>query len=205
MSPQKKLARTLNPIATKILRDVYQSAAQPLKPHRTLTDIARSVAIVGDLLGELSDQYFRAGKKYASVLATSGRVLWGIVELSVPQSIGSLLMRHWLRVLTALAVLMIVLGAILNVGSMAPFGWKLLAVILAVAILRTILRYFMITAKWPVKMIAGVIVAVAVGALIYLVVEYGDPVGHGLIWLSHLPEHLHAGMARIGAWLTGAH
>ncbi len=195
MSQRPRFARNLNRTATLLIKGVYKSAAQPLNPHRTLTDAARSVAIVGDLLGDLSDQYFRAGKKYASMLATAGRVFWGIVELSVPQSIGSLLMRHWLKLLTTLAVLTIVFGTLFKVEAMAPFGWKLLVVILALAILRSILRQFMITARWPAKMIGAVIVAVVAGALLYVVVKYGQPLGNGLIWLS----------AILGRWLTSAH
>jgi hypothetical protein len=190
MSPQKQAARTLNKEATAIIKGVYASAAEPLEPHRILTDAGRSVAIVGDLLGLLSDQYFKAGKKYASMLTASGRVFWGIVELSVPGSIGFYLMRHWLKLATTLAVLMIVLGVFFGGTALAPFGWKLLAVIIGVAILRRILYGYMLTAKWPTKLIAVTLTLALVGALTWAVAAYGDKLGAGLIWLHQLPQHL---------------
>src|SRR5580692_6853331 len=118
--------RVLNGAATAILKSVFARTVDPkdpgrpvLDPHNALTDIARSVAVLGDLLGGLSDQYFKAGKKYASMMATLGQVFWGIVELSVPDSLGSRFLRHWLAVLTALAVLMIAFGLIFHVNAMA--------------------------------------------------------------------------------------
>jgi hypothetical protein len=190
MSPQKQAARTLNDEATQIIKGVFASAAQPLDPHRSLTDIGRSVAIVGDLLGMLSDQYFKAGKKYTSMLAASGRVFWGIVELSVPGSIGVRLMRHWLKLATTLAVLMILFGIFFGGTGLAPFGWKLLAVIVGVAILHRILYGLMLTAKWPTKLITTAGALAVVGALIWVVAAYGDKIGADLIWLYRLPQHL---------------
>jgi hypothetical protein len=193
MSPQTQAPRTLNKAATTIIKGVYSSAAQPLEPHRILTDVARSVAIFGDLLGLLSDQYFKAGKKYASMLATSGRVFWGIIELSVPGSTGFYLMRHWLKLATTLAALIILLGMIFGGTAMAPFGWKLLGVILLVAILRRILYGYMITAAWPTKLIAATLALVVVGGLIWLVLAEGGKIGADLIWLHQLPQHLRNG------------
>lgn len=190
MSPQKPAARILNKTATTIIKGVFADAAEPLDPHRMLTDVGRSVAIVGDLLGMLSDQYFKAGKKYASMLAASGRVFWGIVELSVPGSIGIRLMRHWLKLATALAVAMILLGIFFGGTGLAPFGWKLLAVIVGVAILNRILYGYMVTAEWPTKLIAAIIAVGAVGVLIWAVAAYGDRLGADLIWLHQMPQHL---------------
>jgi len=193
MSPQKQAARTLNGPATAIIKGVFANAAQPPAPHRTLTDAGRSVAIVGDLLGLLSDQYFKAGKKYASMLGTAGRVFWGIVELSVPGSIGVHLMRHWLKLATALAVSMILLGIFFGGTGVAPFGWKLLAVIVGVALLHRILYGYMLTAALPTKLVAAIVTVAAIGGLIWLVAAYGDKLGADLIWLHQLPQHLREG------------
>jgi hypothetical protein len=190
MSPQKPAARILSKAATAIIKGVYADAAKPLDPHRMLTDAGRSVVIVGDLLGMLSDQYFKAGKKYASMLAASGRVFWGIVELSVPGSIGIRLMRHWLKVATALAVSMIALGILFGGTGLAPFGWKLLAVIVGVAILNRMLYGFMMTAKWPKKLMAATAVVTIVGLLIWGVAAFGNTLGADLIWLHQMPQHL---------------
>jgi hypothetical protein len=208
----RQAPRTLNKNATTIIRSVYAETVDPqnpsrprLDPHLTLTDIARSVAIVGDLLGQLSDQYFKAGKKYASMLATAGQVFWGIVEVSVPNSLGFRLMSHWLKLFTAFSVLMILFGTIFSVGAMASFGWKLLAVILVVAILRSILHGFILTAAWPVKLIVAVIVVIVSCILIWLAVAYGDPMARGLHWLAHLGVHLRAGLIQAETWLKGGH
>jgi hypothetical protein len=190
VSVQPQIPRTLNKHATLIIKGVYAQAAQPLEPHRILSNLARSMAIVGDLLGSLSDQYFKAGKKYTSILAASGRMLWGIVELSVPGSTGFYLMRHWLKLATTVAVAIIVLGAIFGVSAIVPFGWKLLAAILAIAILRSFLHGYMITSKWPTKLIVSTLALAAVGVLIWLVLAQGDKMGHGLIWLHQLPQYL---------------
>jgi hypothetical protein len=186
----KPAARTLNPAATAVIKGVFASAAQPLEPKCVLTDFGRTVAIVGDLLGSLADQYFKAGKKYASMLATLGRVFWGIVELSVPESTGFYLMRHWLKLATTLAVSMILLGIVFGGTGLAPFGWKLLAVIVGVAILRQILHGYMLTAKWPWKLIAGIAGLAMACVLIWVVAAYGDKLGKDLIWLHQLPQHL---------------
>jgi hypothetical protein len=193
LSPQiqtKPAARTLNAEATEIIKGVFASAAQPLKPQQVLTNFGRTVAIVGDLLGLLSDQYFKAGRKYASMLATLGNVFWGIVELSVPDSTGFYLMRHWLKLATTLAVLIILLGIVFGGTALAPFGWKLLAVIAGVAILRQILHGYMLTAKWPAKLIAASIVLAVVGVLFWVIATYGDKIGADLIWLHGLPKRL---------------
>jgi hypothetical protein len=163
--------------------------------------MTRSVAILGDLLGGLSDQYFQAGKKYALIIANIGRFFWGIVELSVPNSLGSRFMRHWLAVLTALALLMIAFGIIFRVDAMAPFGGKFLAAIAAVAIASDILRKYMLKAAWPKRMIAGIIALAMLGILIWLVATYGPQISNAILWLNHLPQHLHAVIAKVEAWL----
>lgn len=196
-----KAPRTLSAAATAIIKGVYASAAKPIEPHRALTDAARSVAVFGDLLGQLSDTYFKAGKKYASMLATIGRVLWGVVELSVPKSIGLQLSRYWLKLLTALAVLMIVCGIVFNVGAMTTFGWEFVAAIILAYLLRWLLRGYMLTAKWPKIATAVAVVVAVVAPLLWLAIAYGDKIGSGFIWMHNLPGHLGAAMASVWAWL----
>src|SRR5580658_1141279 len=140
--------RELNGDAGKIIGEVFVRGEQQADPHRELSDLSRSVTVVGKMAEKLSDQYFKPAAKYAGIVAVAGRILWGIVELSVPRRLGFYLYRNWIKVLTALAVLVVILGAISNTEKMIFVGWVLLAGVLALGVLSAMLHRFMANSRW---------------------------------------------------------
>src|SRR5580658_10388024 len=106
--------RKLSAPARNIIADVYLVGSVPADPHGILQDISRSVSVIGRLLNGLADQYAKAGKNLASMITIAGSVLWGIVEISVPESALFYLSRNWIKLLAFLGALVIILGVLTN-------------------------------------------------------------------------------------------
>lgn len=114
------------------LRHHYQQKFKQLcqpPPEETLRSVARATTVVGQMLEGLSDKY-GCGKKYAAFVARFGRVGWGLVEVSVPQSISNLLFRHWLFLLYLVEVFLILGGILFEAEGVKNLGWKTLIITL---------------------------------------------------------------------------
>ena len=169
--------RQLNSQAQDIIQRVYLIGSAPADPHTILTDMARSVVIFGNMLQDLSDQYGKVGNQFASGLATTGKLFWGIVELSVPASVFRL----------PLAQLVVAFCPAKRShhryrsirSATAACGASAIAMLIAVivlALLSGFLRYYMLKAKIPPHLFGWVRVGLALVALAlsaYLAINYG--------------------------------
>jgi hypothetical protein len=105
----------------------------------------RSTEITGRILEAIAAKQGLPG--WGRYLVIVGRVLWGLVEISVPQSLPSLLTRYWLSLLLLIAIVLIVAG-LFGAPGVTAVGWTLLAVVLAAQIARLSLSRFMRGRRW---------------------------------------------------------
>jgi hypothetical protein len=179
--------RQLDAQARDIIRRVYMIGSAPADPHAILTDLARSVVIFGKMLQSLSDQYGKVGNNFASGLATTGKLFWGIVELSVPESVLSYLLRNWLSLFALLSILTIAIGLIANISGMWGIGVAMLIATIVLALLSGLLRYYMLKAEVPARLLARVrvgLVLLLLGLCTFLAISYGAKIADSLHWLE---------------------
>jgi hypothetical protein len=115
------------------LRDRYLDKFKTqsrLPPEDALRSVARATTVVGLMLEGLTEKY-GAGKKYAVLAVRMGRIFWGLIEVSVPQTISNLLFRYWLFVLYLIEILLIIGGIVFDSPGARELGWKALLVTLA--------------------------------------------------------------------------
>src|SRR5206468_11777493 len=82
-----------------------------LDPKVMLRSISRSTQVIGKMFEDMANQHNLEGKRLAWI-ARLGQLFWGLVEVAVPGSILHLFFFHWLKILYAFEVFLIV-GAIL--------------------------------------------------------------------------------------------
>ena len=179
--------RQLNCQARDIIRRVYLIGSAPADPHNMLSDLARSVTIFGNMLQGLSDQYGKVGNQFASGISTTGKLVLGIVVLSVPASILSYLFRRWLSILVLLSILITAIGLFAHNSGMSGIGVALLMAAILLALLSGLLRNFMLKATIPPHLFRWVrfglaLFAVALGA--YLAMNYGVKIAEILLRLE---------------------
>jgi hypothetical protein len=195
---KKRTPRVLTQPAQDIIADVYLVGSVPADPPLMLTDIARSVGIVGRMLDGLADRYGVQGKGFARVVTIAGSVLWGIVELAVPDSFWSKISRNWYGILALSGVVIIALGLVTNTAGMASVGVELIFAVFLLRLLVAWLRRYMNTGDPCQRCIqTGIVIVgavVAVVLLAYLVVFHSQ----GIAWLlgrlsqgfAYLPRYL---------------
>ena len=71
---------------------------------------------MGKLLEGLADTYQFLGKPGA-LLARLGQYAWGVVEVAVPYSLPNVFFKHWLKIVYAFEVFLIVFGALLGFNN----------------------------------------------------------------------------------------
>jgi patatin-related protein len=154
------------------VRDYYRKVFKDrsrLEPEPTLRTAARATTIIGDLLSGISKDY-NVSDRYAGWVARLGTIFWGLVEVSVPQSVPHLLFRHWLKLLYTFEVLMIVGATIFAKPEVSQFGWTAFGVTAGVNIVAWLLGDF-IKGKTPVRrlivflFVAVVLILALIGAL----------------------------------------
>ncbi len=112
-----------------------------LPPEPALRSAARATEVVGQLLEDLADTYNTSGgiKRWIGMVTWLGRLFWGLVEVSVPQSAWNLLFRHWLSLLVAFELFLIVGGLILSREGASQFGWTALGITVGLYLFQYIL------------------------------------------------------------------
>ena len=180
--------RRLSPDAQSIIQRVYLIGSAPADPHGILTDLARSLAIFGNMLQTLSDQYGKVGNRFASGMATTGKLFWGMVELSVPASVWRYLFRKWLSLFALLSILIIAIGLLAGNNGMSGIGIAMLIAGNLLALLSGLLRYYMLEAKVPPHLFGWVRVGLALFALalgVFLAVNDGVKIANSLHWIEN--------------------
>ena len=169
--------RELSQQAQQIIRHTYLIGSAPADPHKILTDLARSVTIFGEMLQNLADRYGQAGRKLASWIAISGKLFWGMIEISVPTSVLRYLFRNWLSLFALISIITIAVGAFTGTSGMSGIGVSMLAAVILLALFSGLLRYYMLKARIPPHLLGIVRLGVALLLLLlftYLAVYQGD-------------------------------
>jgi patatin-related protein len=97
----------------RALRDHYLRKFREnhlFQPENALKNAARATTVTGKILSGIADQYGIAGKSYLSVLTRTGTFFLWLVEAAVPRSMGSLVFKHWLKLLYLFEVLLLAAG-----------------------------------------------------------------------------------------------
>ena len=190
--------RVLSQAAQDVIADVYLVGSVPADPPLMLKDVARSVSIIGRMLDGLADHYGVHGKGLARVVTIAGSVLWGMVELAVPDSFWKKISRNWYALLALSGVVIIALGLVTNTAGMASIGVELIFAVFVLRLLVATLWQFMSTGDLCERCIrAGSVVVVSVavvGVTAYLLVLHSQNIAGGLGWLAqrfaNLPNHI---------------
>ena len=95
----------------KIRERYFSEFDQRSKPqrHQTIENVARSTTVVGEMLTDMAEQY-KVSNKVACWLTRIGRISWGLLEVSVPQSMSNLIFKYWVQLLYLSELLLIVGG-----------------------------------------------------------------------------------------------
>jgi patatin-related protein len=125
----------------QFFHDFYEIYRDPDR-ELTLRSLARATRIIGQMLEDVADQY-SVGQKWAAWVTRLGRLFWGLVEISVPRGLLTLLARYWQQLLLMLAILLIAGGAAFTEPGARNVGWGLLALIAAVGSARRLLGDYM--------------------------------------------------------------
>ena len=186
------VVRVLSPKATQVIRYTYAIGGEDPDPHNMLTDIARGVAVVGKLLQDLSDKYNIPGKRFTSWLITAGRLFWGIIELSVPNSVFRFLFRNWLWLLALVSLIILALGAFLGQPNMSGIGAALLGATFLCSLISHACYRFMFVGRFPLLLLrfSGVALLLLLGA--WAAHQWGDRISYALHWSAYKFQWAHS-------------
>jgi patatin-related protein len=114
-----------------------------LEPKPLLRSIARATQVTGKIFDDIA-QANEVDSKSIRWIARAGQIFSGLVEIAVPDSLGARFFRHWLKLLYAFEILMLVLATfVLSTPGVATFAWNLLALTLATHFAVFVLRDYM--------------------------------------------------------------
>ena len=203
-----RLPRELNEGATAIIQSVYQLGSADAEPHAVLNDLARSTTVIGKLLEGLADDYQQDGKnivkkggsatakKAAGWITTAGRIFWGLVEVSVPDSVLFYLSRNLVWIAELLGVLIIILGIAASAPVMWSTGVGILIVVVIAYQLSRVFHNYMSGGSFQWKMIKGLGVAIPVLLIIigacYATVHDGNTIANALTRAERFFRWAHA-------------
>jgi hypothetical protein len=192
---KQRTPRVLSQAAREVIADVYLVGSVPADPPLVLKDVARSVSIVGRMLDGLVDRNSVQGKGLAWAVTIAGSVLWGMVELAVPDSFWQKISRNWYALLALSGVVIIALGLVTNTAGMASIGVELIFAVFVLRLLMATLRQFMSTGDLFERCIrTGVVIVAAlamIGVTAYLVVLHSQGIADKLSCLSQFFANLH--------------
>lgn len=140
-----------------------------LEPKPLLRSIARATQVTGKIFDDVA-QSNQVDSKTIRWIARAGQVFSGLVEVAVPESTAARLFRHWLKLLYAFEILMLVLATVvISTPGVASFAWKLLALTLATHLAVFVLRDYMRgKQRWLRVGVVVVFAAIAFFALVGL-------------------------------------
>jgi patatin-related protein len=105
-----------------------------LDPKLLLRSVARSTQVIGKMFEDMANQQQLEGKRLAWI-ARLGQFFWGLVEVAVPGSLLNLLFFHWLKILYAFEVFMIIGSILLAEKEITKFGWTALGLTAALNVI----------------------------------------------------------------------
>ena len=102
--------------------------------RQSLRVLARALRISGDLLRGLADRRRLNGKPF-SVLTSAGVGLWGLIEVTVPRSFASILVRYWMWLLLLAAGILYAAGVFRDDKTLRDTGLGTIGVLAAIGLL----------------------------------------------------------------------
>ncbi|HKG45862.1 MAG TPA: patatin-like protein [Pyrinomonadaceae bacterium] len=119
-----------------------------LDPKILLRSIARSTQVIGKMFEDMANQNQMEGKRLAWI-ARLGQFFWGLVEVAVPGSLLNLVFFHWLKIIYAFEIFLIVASILLGQKDVTRFGWTALALMAALNVIVLLLGdYIRGSGKW---------------------------------------------------------
>jgi predicted acylesterase/phospholipase RssA len=159
--------------ANQQFMETWQSVVPSEPDPRAMLDaLARGTEITGRILEAIAKKHGLPG--WGRYLVIAGRVFWGLVEISVPRSLPSLLARYWLSLLLLIAIVLIVAG-LFGAPGVTAVGWILLALVLAIEIARFTLSRFLLGRRWlgPLVLLLSGLVLIGIGYGGWRLYEWG--------------------------------
>lgn len=150
---KNRLREAPNPILEFALKGVVRSTDR----EASMRNLARATQVVGRMFDGMGRRYPLTHP--ALWLTRFGRVLWGLVEVAVPQSFASMLVAHWLSIIYLFSGLLIVGGTLLSRPEAQWFGLSTLGITAAAHLTITLLRDFLRRGSWlwkPIVLLLGV-------------------------------------------------
>ncbi|MEN3328141.1 MAG: hypothetical protein V7638_2948 [Acidobacteriota bacterium] len=151
-----------------------------LDPKIVLRSIARSTQVIGKMFEDMANQHQVEGRGLAWI-SRLGQFFWGLVEVAVPGSLLNLLFFHWLKVIYAFEVFLIVASILLGQKDVTRFGWTALALTAALNLIVLLLGdYIRGRGRWWRLLL----VLFAVALLFFATIGFGEI--FGLEWKAKL-------------------
>lgn len=164
--------------------------SQKMDPKTAVRVLSRSTRVTGDLLEGIGEEYRTNGERGAFLatptawVARLGRVFWGLVEVSVPNSLAQLFFRHGLRLLYLFETLLIVGGTLLANPEVQKFGLLALAITVAIHLGSLLLGDLMLgRRRWLNVRWLKALIVLFVAAIVLLAV-----LGAYHLFVDQLPE-----------------
>ena len=107
-------------------RDKYNREYEKTRrfdPQRTMRSASRASRVFGDMLEGYSETQRRLPKGGVVWVTRIAQLFWLMVEVAVPDSLGALLFRHWLKLLYVFEALAVLLGTLLLYPTVQQFGF----------------------------------------------------------------------------------
>jgi patatin-related protein len=163
---EKGQPRKLGSRPTAIIRSVYRFGAVDADPHDILRELSRSTIIVGKMLDGLASEYNVAGKKLTGTIVGAGRVLWGLVEVSVPDSILRYLFRNWLWIFALIGTVNVGIGFSIGAPAVWKIGILLVSLVFLANFLSGLFRSYMSTGTFPRRVLKSATLMIFASVLI---------------------------------------
>jgi hypothetical protein len=136
-----------------------------ITPERGLPLLARSSQILGRVLDGLSAAYGPLSRRSGFGLLWAGRALWGIVEVSLPRGLWSIVTRYWLNLAYLVGTVLLLAGIFLRHPSTRMMGEQALVIAVAIDFARAVMRSVLVQRlRFRNALFVLAIALVAVGA-----------------------------------------
>ena len=147
-----------------------------LETKMMLRAMSRSTQVIGKMFEDMADRHQMEGKRLAWI-ARLGQLFWGLVEVAVPGSMLNLLFYHWLKIIYAFEVFLIVGSILVNASpDVTKFGWTILALTIALHVTVLLLGDYI---RGKNKLLRFALVVVVAAVLFLTTLGFGELAGWG--------------------------
>jgi patatin-related protein len=147
-----------------------------LETTMMLRAMSRSTQVIGKMFEDMADRHQMEGKRLAWI-ARLGQLFWGLVEVAVPGSMMNLFFFHWLKIVYAFEVFLIVGSILVNASpDVTKFGWTILALTIALHVTVMLLGDYI---RGRNKLLRFGLVLVVAAVLFLTTLGFGELAGWG--------------------------